>query len=626
VPGPAAQGTHDHDVADRLKRQFEGAPRQFRAIRETARSQPVYNPAAMAVPLAPMPPTVGTAPIFCSLIPREILEIAGLKPIEIRPSEEPDLAGGYACALCDNICSWARHLIGRLAATDYSAIVVPASCDAMTKLHDALRVEGAAGRLFRLDVPRRDDAAGIRYLAGQYRQLLAALGVTDANFEEAMKRRAGAQIADSGTAPAVETQSGVRVGIAGSVFPEGIFVRSLQSAGAQVHLLRRCGMPVPRPLPSDLFEADGVEHFCTRLATHYLRAAVCPRMMGTAFADFLAVQVAGRRLAGLVVPVLKFCDGYHLAVERLKGELPPGFPILLVEGDLTTGFGEQTVTRLEAFVETLRDAGPHGTRSPAGAVGSRMAVGVDVGSTQVKAVLMDANHRLACTFIRPTTARMTESSADAMAQLLRKAGIARGDVSVLGVTGYGRKSVASDAMATEISCHARGVNRFFPEPATVIDVGGQDSKVIVTDRQGRVVRFTMNDKCAAGTGRFIFAMVRALDLDFGGFSTLSLGAEAEVPVTSMCSVFAESEVISLSARGESTAGIARGINASIARRVAGMVRRIDGVPPFVLTGGVSQILGFVRELERELDAPVRVFEHALHAGAIGAALLALENA
>jgi predicted CoA-substrate-specific enzyme activase len=576
----------------------------------------------MAVPPVPEPSTVGAAPIFCSLIPREILEIAGFEPIEIRPPEEPDLAGGYACALCDNICSWVRHLIGRLAATDYSVIVVPASCDAMTKLHDSLRVERVADRLFRLDVPRRDDAAGIRYLAGQYLRLLAALGITDADFEAAINRRAAAQIGDGGTA--TEKQSGVRVGIAGSVFPEALFVRSLRSAGAQVHLLRRCGMPVPRPLPRDLFE-DDVEHFCTRLATHYLRAAACPRMMGTAFADFLATQVADARLEGLVVPVLKFCDGYHLAVEMLRGKLPHGFPILLVEGDLTAGFGEQTVTRLEAFVESLGDAGTHDTRSPAGAASSRLAVGVDVGSTQVKAVLMDAN-RLTCTFIRPTTARMTESSADATAQLLRKAGIARGDVAALGVTGYGRKSVASDAMATEISCHARGVNRFFPEPATVIDVGGQDSKVIVTDGQGRVVRFTMNDKCAAGTGRFIDAMVRALDLDFVGFSTLSLEAEAEVPVTSMCSVFAESEVISLSARGETMAGIARGINASIARRVAGMVRRIDGGPPFVLTGGVSQIPGFVRELERELDAPVRVFEHALHAGAIGAALVALESA
>jgi predicted CoA-substrate-specific enzyme activase len=580
----------------------------------------------MAVPPTSVPQTIGAAPVFCSLIPREILEIAGFEPIEIGPSEEPDLAGEYACALCDNICSWARHLVGRLPATDYPVIVVPASCDAMTKLYDALRVERPADRLFRLDVPRRDDGAGVRYLAGQYLWLLAALGVTDANFGEAVRRRAAARIGDAGTTTAVQTQSGVRVGIAGSVFPEELFVRSLQDAGAEVHLIRRCGMPVPSPLPSDLFTGDAVEQFCTRLATHYLRAAACPRMMGTAFADLLAAHVATRQLDGLVVPVLKFCDGYHLAVERLRGELPRDFPILIVEGDLAAGFGEQTVTRLEAFVETLRNPGTHDTRSPAGAAGSRLAVGVDVGSTQVKAVLMDANDRLTCTFIRPTTAKMTESSADAVAQLLRKAGIMRGDVAALGVTGYGRKSVASDAVATEISCHARGVNRFMPEPATIIDVGGQDSKVIVTDREGRVVRFTMNDKCAAGTGRFIDAMVRALDLDFAGFSTLSLEAETEVPVTSMCSVFAESEVISLSARGETMAGIARGINASIARRVAGMVRRIAGVAPFVLTGGVSQIPGFVRELERELDAPVRVFEHALHAGAIGAALLALESA
>jgi predicted CoA-substrate-specific enzyme activase len=136
----------------------------------------------------------------------------------------------------------------------------------------------------------------------------------------------------------------------------------------------------------------------------------------------------------------------------------------------------------------------------------------------------------------------------------------------------------------------------------------------------------MNDKCAAGTGRFIEGIVRALDLDFDRFSALSHQAEREVPITSMCSVFAESEVISLSARGEPLAGIVRGINASIARRVAGMVRRIDGAPPFVLTGGVSQVSGFVLELERELNAPVRTLEHSLHAGAVGAAVVALEGA
>jgi predicted CoA-substrate-specific enzyme activase len=212
------------------------------------------------------------------------------------------------------------------------------------------------------------------------------------------------------------------------------------------------------------------------------------------------------------------------------------------------------------------------------------------------------------THVRPTTGRVADSSAAAVEQLLNDAGMSRGEIGAFGVTGYGRKAVTGDVTATEISAHARGVSRFVPSCATVIDVGGQDSKVILIDEHGTVRRFTMNDKCAAGTGRFIDSTIRALELDFARFAELSLGASREVPITSMCSVFAESEVVSLTARGEPLSGIARGIHASIARRLSGM-----------------QNPGLVRELERELEAEVCVLEYSPYAGAIGAAILALER-
>lgn len=573
---------------------------------------------------APPPPSGTAVPIFCSLIPREVLQVAGLSPVEVRPPEEPDRRGLHACALCDNICSWVKHLIGRLATSEASVVVVPTGCDAMTKLHDALAAGGLRSRLFRLDVPRGSEAGAVAYLAEQYVRLLAALGVTETDCAKGTSAPAGATAGgDRPLAGPRDARTVPRIGLAGSVYPEALFCDALRGAGAQVQVLRRCGMPLPSAPPAPQGEGTDVKAFCTRLAAHYLRSAVCPRMTGSAFEEYLAGEVAARGLAALVLPVLKFCDGYHLAIDRLAARLPDGFPLLLVEGDLTAGFGEQTVTRLEAFVESLAPGNAGRSRPPHE---PRLAAGVDVGSTQVKAVLIDGEGRIACTFVRPTTGLMTDASADAVAQLLQRAGVTRTAVAALGVTGYGRKGVVSDAVATEISCHALGVGSRLREPATVVDVGGQDSKVIVVDGHARVLRFTMNDKCAAGTGRFIDGMVRGLGLDFHHFSTLSLEARAEVPVTSMCSVFAESEVISLSARGEPLAGIARGINASIARRVAAMVRRVDGRPPFVLTGGVSQNAGFVHELERELGAPVVVFEHALYAGAIGAAMLALEAA
>lgn len=562
-----------------------------------------------------------TVPVFCSLIPRELLLLAGCQPVDILPPQEANHSGEHQCVLSDSLCSWVRHLAGRLSSDDsgFALTVVPASCDAMSKLHDVLSV-GRRDGVFRLHVPRRDDPPGIAYLAGQYRRLLKVLGTDESNFDVA-KGRASTWTAD-GNAADRPRDGRPRVGLAGSVYPEPFFRGALQAAGAEVHVLRRCGMTLPGPLPENLL-AGGIDDFCVRLAGHYLASACCPRMMTTRFADFLSAEVAARQLSALVVPVLTFCDGYHLAVDGLERRLPAGFPILLVEGDLASLFGEQAVTRLEAFMERV-SGGVRGTISKRAAGG--FVVGVDVGSTQVKAVLLDPEGRVAGTSICPTGGRMLDSARDAVARLLSGAGVERAAITAVSATGYGRKSVECDAMETEIACHARGVTRFLAGPVTVIDIGGQDSKVIVTDGEGRVLRFSMNDKCAAGTGRFIDAMVRTLGLDLARFSALSLEAEAEVPVTSMCSVFAESEVISLTARSEPLSGVARGINASIARRVAGMVRRVDGRPPFVLTGGVSQIAGFVNELERELGDRVQVFEHALHAGAIGAGMLVLGSA
>jgi predicted CoA-substrate-specific enzyme activase len=574
------------------------------------------------------------APIFCSLVPREIYELAGLVPREIVLDDWPRGTGAYQCVLHDNICSYAKVLFELLtdAARPYPLVVVPNSCDAMRRLHDVLCRETPAERAFLLDVPHDDTASSVRYLASQYASLLERLGVTASNFAAARERATATEEAGSvesdcvGTARATAaavpaTRPGV--GIAGSVYPSAVFREVLCAAGADVAVLRRCGMRLP---PTDaqgrqLCESASVAEFCERLAARYLQSAVCPRMVGEAFVRFLASEIATRQLAGLVVPVLKFCDTYHLAVERLKARLPGGFPVLLVEGEVTAGFAEQTVTRLEAFMEQLK-------REPRGrteGTGGRCAVGVDVGSTLVKAVLVDAKMEILHTHVRGTTGRVAESSEQAVAQVLAAAGLDRGQVSAFGVTGYGRKAVAADTTATEICTHARGVNRFFPARATVIDVGGQDSKVILVDARGAVVRFTMNDKCAAGTGRFIEATIRALDLDFERFAALSLAATREVPVTSMCSVFAESEVISLTARGEPLSGIARGIHASIARRLAGMVRRVEGQPPFVITGGASQDRGLVRELGRELGAEVTVLEYSPYAGAIGAAILALEG-
>lgn len=223
--------------------------------------------------------------------------------------------------------------------------------------------------------------------------------------------------------------------------------------------------------------------------------------------------------------------------------------------------------------------------------------------------------------------------ADALAAAAASAAIAStgasagaDEVSRVVTTGYGRHALAADAAVTEITCHARGVAELVPGAATVIDVGGQDSKAIAIGPGGKVLDFVMNDKCAAGTGRFLEVMARALEVPLDEFGPLSLSAARAAEISNTCTVFAESEVISQRAARRPKEEIIAGIHKAMAGRIAGMARRVDPRPPLVMSGGVARNIGLVRAIEKELGLPVIVPDLAQYAGALGAAILAAEKA
>jgi predicted CoA-substrate-specific enzyme activase len=192
-------------------------------------------------------------------------------------------------------------------------------------------------------------------------------------------------------------------------------------------------------------------------------------------------------------------------------------------------------------------------------------------------------------------------------------------------TGYGRTAVGfADKKVTEITCHARGVSHLMPEARTVIDIGGQDSKAMRVDGEGRVTDFVMNDKCAAGTGRFLEVMARALELPLDDLGSLSLASRNPCLISNLCTVFAESEVVFLRGEGRAREDIAAGIHAAIASRVAVMVSQMGLEETVVLTGGVARNRGVVRALRDDLQLTVRVPEHPQLTGALGAALIAAE--
>jgi predicted CoA-substrate-specific enzyme activase len=253
--------------------------------------------------------------------------------------------------------------------------------------------------------------------------------------------------------------------------------------------------------------------------------------------------------------------------------------------------------------------------------------GVDVGSTQTKAVIVDGARTILARVLIPTGANVSRAGETAFVQACAAADIARDAVGYVVGTGYGRYKVTfGDAQITEITCHARGAHSVFPGSRTVIDMGGQDTKAIKVGPDGSVVDFSMNDKCAAGTGRFLSAAADVIGVGLDEIGPLSLEATAPVRLTSVCTVFVESDIMSYLAQRKTVEDILGGVHKAIATRTMALVRRVGVEEEVTFTGGVSRNVGMVRALEATLGRPINVSPEGHFMGALGAALFALERA
>ena len=247
------------------------------------------------------------------------------------------------------------------------------------------------------------------------------------------------------------------------------------------------------------------------------------------------------------------------------------------------------------------------------------SVGIDIGSVATKGVLF--NGSITGSVVIPTGWSPREASSEVLDRVLQQSSIARDRIKSIVVTGYGRGLADfADESVTEITCHARGAQFLNKNIRTVIDIGGQDSKVISLDSEGSITDFVMNDKCAAGTGRFLEVMARLLGGEVQDLDRMAAGAEAQA-ITSMCTVFAESEVISMLAKGVSKESIARGILESIATRAVTQLGKISIEPQIAFTGGTSRSSVLRELIEKKLGAELLVSAHSQIAGALGAALI-----
>lgn len=233
--------------------------------------------------------------------------------------------------------------------------------------------------------------------------------------------------------------------------------------------------------------------------------------------------------------------------------------------------------------------------------------GCDSGSTYTKCVILDENGKMVSDVTLRSRINSVLSAQDALDQAIAKVDDLKDakDLAYLVGTGYGRNKVPfADENISEISCHAMGVHVADPSVKAVIDIGGQDVKGIAVDTDGTVLNFAMNDKCAAGTGRFYEAMARAFEMELPEFSRLSLGAKNVIPITAQCTVFAESEVISLVGEGKPMDEIAAGIQLSVAKRCFTMAKKAGAVDNIALTGGCAKNDGLKAAIEKVLHLKV----------------------
>lgn len=562
-----------------------------------------------------------------------------------------------------NLCGFGKSVLACGLDPNVHQMVLTTCCDVMRRAYDVLKAQGCLDFLWMVDLPHRTGAAERRLLQAQLRSLARAYARFSGRSFEVGRALAAIQVP-----PAPKPGS---VALVGAHAPRSLLDELDRGIGAPVvnhtctgerilaqppiELARAesagCGRCTTADIAGEGTNASTFDRFVEWYAGALLDQTPCMRMDEVGGRSGL---VSGAH-HGIVYHTMKFCDYYGFEYADVAGTTAT--PILKLETDGTRQSAGQLRTRIEAFDETLRtDAAaaaghdgqsfspapnpagekdaPHApaptTRkeAPMGSTpsGPRYVLGVDSGSTSTDAVVMELDGTIVASVIGATGAKASRGAAAVIQEVLDQAHLTRDDLAMSVATGYGRDAIPNmDVAITEITCHAAGAHYLAPQARTVIDIGGQDSKVIHLNEDGTVQNFVMNDKCAAGTGRFLEAMARTLQMPIEELSRQGLEWHHDVTISSMCTVFAESEVVSLIADDTPTPDIIHGLDVSVARKTAALARRVGGEPPYLMTGGVANNEGVVKALSEVLGAPVATHKDSQLCGAIGAAVLGIRR-
>ena len=501
-----------------------------------------------------------------------------------------------------NLCGFGKAVIQAVYEGTVTQIVLVNCCDVMRRVFDIIKKSGKCEFVYLLDLPHENKSCSRVFFQNQIECLKKSYQSFSGKAFDQKKFLAafGKQ----------ESSSSEYVGIVGARVNEEMasFVREKLQMPVRNHTCTGNRLVCFPSVEEESLFAD--------YSAALLSQIPCRRMD----------QNAGRKqlyndplLKALIFHTMKFCDFSFGEYQEVKEDFP--VPSLRIETDYTVQSEGQLSTRLEAFRETLTGEwrkGPMDTLK-------NYVAGVDSGSTSTDVVIMDRQKAILATVILSTGKGAQASAEESLEQALKQAHLSRGEIGTIVTTGYGREHVlGGNETVTEITCHAKGAFFLNPRVRTVIDIGGQDSKVIRLDDHGNVVNFVMNDKCAAGTGRFMEMMAHTLGLQLDELGALGDEWQEEITISSMCTVFAESEVVSLIARNKRVGDIVHALDKAVASKTASLVNRLGLEGEYMITGGVARNLGVVHAIENKLGIRLFVSPMAQLCGAIGAALFALE--
>ena len=583
---------------------------------------------------------------ICKYAPIEVFESMGVEMKRIDPQVTNFTQADMK--MHPNICSFAKGVLEDVMAGGYEGVILTTCCDSIRRLYDVLKQELPDRFIYILDTPRITKDAGIALYEGRIRKMIEAYeAFSGKTFEEEKlanilrkkKKEQSISLGESGCGEDAASEAGTgrrafrrkNIGLIGARANESI-VQILQEKNANLAFDLTC-TGLKRKY---LLEPEQVLTGYTR---GLLSQFPCMRMEAASGRDELIERYAGS-VDGVIYHTVQFCDNYSYEYAWLKKRLDR--PMLALETDYTKQSYGQILTRIEAFLESLGQA-PERTkretsRQQDGAAqegertqgkensGNMYVMGIDSGSTSTNAVIMDGDRKIVASAVVRTGAKSGESAQRILDEVLSEAGLKREDISWIVSTGYGRVSIPfADENVTEISCHGRGAHYFNPAVRTILDIGGQDSKAIRLNEKGEVADFVMNDKCAAGTGRFLEMIARSLEVDVDELGSIALQSKEDIEITSMCSVFAESEVISLLANNREKTDIANGICRAVANKSYSLLKRVGLEAEFMMTGGVAKNAGVVRAVEEKLGTKLYICPEPEIVGAAGAALYALDK-